>query len=120
MQAAANLISPHESALSIPCTKIRVKCDGVAPTACWRCVDKHQPCEYREVRDRRDNNGAPQRNSHRGVSSPRRSSGTPSRGLADGLEMCQPSYSVEPPNETMTTMRLAGKHLNSGVPLTSK
>jgi hypothetical protein len=113
-------MSTHESALSIPCAKIRVKCDRVAPTACWRCVDKHQPCEYREVCDRRDNNGAPRRNSHRGVSSPQRSSGTPSRGLAEGLEMCQPSYSVETLSETMTTTRLAEKHLNFGVPQTSK
>ncbi|RSH89825.1 hypothetical protein EHS25_001811 [Saitozyma podzolica] len=40
-------------------------------------------------------------------------------GPADGLEMCQPSYSVEPLTEATTTMRLAEKHPNFGVPLTS-
>jgi hypothetical protein len=70
--------------------------------------------------EKAESNGAPRRNSRRGFSSPLRSSGTPSRGPADGLEMCQPSYSVEPLTEATTTMRLAEKHPNFGVPLTSK
>jgi hypothetical protein len=45
---------------------------------------------------------------------------TSSRGREDVLEMCPPSYSVEPVTETMTTMRPAKNHQNLGVPLTSK
>jgi hypothetical protein len=34
--------------------------------------------------------------------------------------MCPPSYSVEPVTKTMTTMDMAEKHQNFGVPLTSE